>query len=119
MKEIIRMVEGAGVNGIFVHQLGDSRDEKVTLADGSVIPATYMKGWSGIDYEMQVMLQLERIGEPPNERYLGLIKECRQKGVLKGNWMTSEIKGPDAVVDDVGVYRHPLSFDYLLRWVHS
>ena len=114
MKEIIRMVEGAGINGIFVHQLGDSRDEKVVLADGTIAPATYMKGWNGIDYEMQVMLQLERIGDPPNERYLGLIKECRQKGVLKGNWLEGTVEGMDG-----GVLRHPLSFDYLLRWVHA
>jgi len=112
MKEIIRMVEGAGVNGIFVHQLGDSRDDKVTLADGSIVPATYMKGWRDIEYEMQVMLQLERTGEP--ERYLGLIKECRQKGMLKGNWLEGSFEGVDG-----GVQRHPLSFDYLLRWVHA
>jgi len=56
MKEIIRMVEGAGVNGIFVHQLGDSRDDKVQMADGSIVPATYVKGWSGINYEMPVII---------------------------------------------------------------
>lgn len=87
MKEIVRMIEGAGVNGIFIHQLADSRDDKVTLADGSVVPDTYMKGWKDIIYDMQVLIQLERTGEPPNERYLGLIKECRQKGMLKGNWL--------------------------------
>jgi len=60
-------------------------------------------------------LQLERVGEPPDERYMGLIKECRQKGMLKGNWLEGEFEGVDAS----GVLRHPLSFDYLLRWVHA
>lgn len=115
MKEIVRMIEGAGVNGIFVHQLADSRDDKVTLADGSVVPATYMKGWKDIIYDMQVVLELDRLGDPPDERYLALIKECRQKGMLKNQWLEGEFEG----VDTGGVVRHPLSFDYLLRWVHA
>jgi hypothetical protein len=118
MKEAVRLVDGAGVNGVFINRMGRSRDEKVTMPDGSIVGAPYTAGWSGLGYEMQVMLRVERIPDEPQlgeaVRYLGYIAECRQKGALIGNWLEGTVEGVDG-----GVLRHPLSFDYLLRWVHA
>lgn len=115
-KEVTRNIDGAGVNGIFINRMGRSHEDKVTMPDGQVVGAPYMAGWSGLEYEMQVMLRLERVPAAPgvDERYLGYIEECRQKGVLKGNWLEGIVEGMDG-----GVLRHPLSFNYLLRWVHA
>jgi len=80
MKEVTRMIEGAGVNGVFINRMGRSHDDKMTLPDGRVVGVPYMAGWSGLEYEMQVMLRLERIPDEPQpgvkERYLGYIEEC-------------------------------------------
>lgn len=119
MKEIVRNVEGSGASGIFINKMGRSRDDKVTMPDGSIVGAPYVTGWSGLEYEMQVMLKLQRLPEEnlptdPNEavRYLGYIEECRQKAALRGQWLEGKAgqEGP-------GV--NPLTFDYLLRWVHG
>jgi hypothetical protein len=109
LKEVIRMVEGAGINGVFVHKMG-------TAWESSELE---VKGWSDHKWDMQVMIEMHRFDADPETgapiRFLGHIKECRQKGSLVGGWLEGEAEGIDAG----GVQRHPLSFDYLLRWVHA
>jgi len=109
LKEVIRMVEGSGVNGVFLHKMGNAWESSQLK----------IKGWDDHKWDMQVMLELHRFnadaetGTPP--RFLAYINECRQKGALVGNWLEGTFEG----VDGSGVQRHPLSFDYLLRWVHA
>jgi hypothetical protein len=81
MKEITRLVEGAGLNGCFVHKMGKAYDSK----------ELEVKGWDDHKWDMQVILNLKRYAKVdyPDEswtqdRYTGLISECRQKAGLIG-----------------------------------
>lgn len=100
MKEIIRNVEGSGLNGVFIQKMGPSYENKDVLE---------VKGWGDMRWDMQVVLQLYRYEgtpEAPGTRFLGRVEECRQKGALVGTWL--ENGGPD-----------PLMMDHLMGLVHG
>jgi len=105
MKELTRMVEGSGKNGIFIHKLEGRFDDKATLE---------MKGWDGIIWDMQMCVRLYRMpkGDPngyqDRERYMGQITECRQNGKVIGEWI-------EGLEEEGGTF----SFNHLLKLVHG
>ena len=84
MREIIRGVEGSGLNGLFIQKMGPAYENKAEME---------IKGWDDIRWDMQVMVRLHRFDatpEWPRVRYLGQIDECRQNGNLIGTWLEGE-----------------------------